>query len=121
MNAEIGLANSDWSLVPGGVVHIQGPHTNIIAGTMLQCQLKGSSKYTGYVQGSSFSFGAYYRNNDAVIASMVYKYETYAVGVSYDINVSKLKGASNGRGGIEISLRYTNPTSFLYKKDQSRL
>ena len=36
----------------------------------------------------------------------------FAVGMSYDINVSSLKVASSGKGGFEISLRYTNPNPF---------
>jgi type IX secretion system PorP/SprF family membrane protein len=120
-NAEIGLPNSDVSLVPGVVYSIQGPSQELLAGGMLQYKLKGDSKYTGYVQGSAISLGAYYRNKDAVVASFLYKFSQYAIGVSYDLNVSKLKSASNGRGGIEISLRYTNPSPFLYKKNASSI
>jgi type IX secretion system PorP/SprF family membrane protein len=116
MNAELGLANSDWSIVPGVVFWQQGPAQEILAGSMFQLQLKTDSKYTGYVQGSSISFGAYYRNKDAAVATLLYKSAQFSAGLSYDINLSGLKGASNGRGGFEVSLRYTNPNPYLYKK-----
>ncbi|MCD6066160.1 MAG: hypothetical protein K0S33_986 [Bacteroidetes bacterium] len=116
MDAEIGLANSDVSLVPGVVYWMQGPSQELLAGTMFQFRFKGDSKYTGYVQGSSFAVGAYYRNKDAMIASALYKVSQFAVGLSYDINLSGLKTASNGRGGFEISLRFINANSYLYKK-----
>jgi hypothetical protein len=35
-----------------------------------------------------------------------YDYKDFFVGVSYDINFSKLVPASNGRGGLEIAVRY---------------
>jgi type IX secretion system PorP/SprF family membrane protein len=113
--AELGLANSDISLVPGAYYFIQGPAKEMLLGMLAQYQLKADSKYTGYVQGSSISFGGYYRGKDAAIAMALFKFQQYAIGLSYDVNVSKLKTASNGRGGFEISLRYVNPPSFLYK------
>lgn len=120
-NAELGIANSDLSIVPGLVYSLQGPSQELLLGTMFQYKLTGDSKYTGYVQGSSISLGAYYRNRDAMIVNMLYKFSQYAIGVSYDLNVSGLKSASNGRGGVEISLRYTNPSPFLYQKSKPRI
>jgi len=38
------------------------------------------------------------------------------MGISYDVNVSSLKTASNGQGGIELSLRYMSPNPFRYGK-----
>ncbi len=119
-NAEIGLANSNISIVPGVIYSQQGSSAEFLAGTMFQYQLKADSKYTGYVKASSLSLGAYYRGKDAVIATALFKISQYAIGLSYDINVSGLKTASNGRGGFEISLRFVNPSPFLYK-NSSRL
>ncbi len=34
------------------------------------------------------------------------KYDAWNVGVSYDINTSNLRPASNGRGGFEFSVIY---------------
>jgi hypothetical protein len=44
--------------------------------------------------------------------------EQFAMGLSYDVNVSKLAGTSSARGGFEITLRYTKPKPFLYQKKE---
>lgn len=114
-NAEIGVPNSNVSIVPGVVYSQQGTSGELLAGTMFQYQLTADSKYTGFVKASSLSLGAYYRGNDAIIATALFKISQYAIGVSYDVNISGLKTASTGRGGFEISLRFVNPNPFLYK------
>src|SRR5690606_9027923 len=48
--------------------------------------------------------GLFYRFKDAVIPTIKLDYQQYAITVSYDINSSQLKTASNGMGGFEISL-----------------
>ena len=57
--------------------------------------------------------GAWYRMNDAVIPYVGLEYGEFHIGVSYDVNVSSLKPASNSRGGVELSLifirKYTDP------------
>jgi type IX secretion system PorP/SprF family membrane protein len=115
VNFEIGLGNSDISLVPGIIYFQQGPSGELLAGNLFQIKLKDDSKYTGFVQGSSFSIGGYYRGRDAVIAAALYKWSQYAIGVSYDFNISGLTSASKGRGGFEVSFRYVSRSPFLYK------
>lgn len=56
---------------------------------------------------SSFILGAFYRNKDAVILHMGVLYKEYTLGMSYDINTSRLSSFSNGRGGFEIAITYT--------------
>jgi hypothetical protein len=42
--------------------------------------------------------------------------EKFAVGLSYDVNVSSLVNTSKGRGGLELMMRYTPPAkTHLYK------
>ena len=48
--------------------------------------------------------GCFYRFNDALIPTIKIDYKQYSFTVSYDINCSTLKKASNGRGGYEFSL-----------------
>ncbi len=50
--------------------------------------------------------GAYFRLNDAVIPTVKLDYKPFSVGLSYDVNISKLKTSSYGRGGFELSLTY---------------
>ena len=55
---------------------------------------------------TAVSLGAFYRIKDAVIIAAGLDYMNFTVGVSYDINTSKLIAATNHRGGFEISIIY---------------
>lgn len=55
---------------------------------------------------SDLLFGATYRFQDAVIPFIGFHLGDFTFGLSYDVNVSDLRAASQGRGGIEISLSY---------------
>jgi type IX secretion system PorP/SprF family membrane protein len=105
-NAMIGMGNSNLSLVPGIVYAMQGKMSELLVGSLFRYAIKDQSKYTGFVKATAFSLGAYYRNRDAVIASALFEVDKYAIGLSYDVNVSGLKSASTGRGGFELALRY---------------
>lgn len=48
--------------------------------------------------------GSFFRLNDAVIPVVKLDYKRYSFGLSYDVNVSKLKVASNLRGGMELTV-----------------
>ena len=111
----IGLKNTPISVLPGFIYYRQGPAQEIKAGALIRYTLKEDSKYTGYVRGAAVSAGAYYRWNDAVVIATLLEISNYAIGVSYDVNVSSLRSASIGRGGFEIALRYVNPSNFLYQ------
>ncbi|TAL57472.1 MAG: type IX secretion system membrane protein PorP/SprF [Bacteroidetes bacterium] len=115
VHAVIGSKNSKLAFWPGLVYTQQGKNSELLLGSLFRYTLKEDSKFTGYVKGSSFSLGAYYRNKDALIAAMLFQFGQYSLGLSYDVNVSGLKTASNGKGGFEISLRFVNPNPFLFK------
>lgn len=55
---------------------------------------------------TSFYGGAWVRIGDALIPYVGLEFGNLRAGVSYDINMSDLKTASQSRGGIEISLIY---------------
>ena len=115
-SANIGLAGTPLSLLPSVVLLQQGSLNELISGALLRYMIKEESKYTGFLKETSASMGVYYRKGDAVIPTFLLEYGSYALGISYDINVSNLKEASNGNGGIEISLRFVNPNPFIYGK-----
>ncbi|MFH0893614.1 MAG: PorP/SprF family type IX secretion system membrane protein [Bacteroidota bacterium] len=118
-NGLIGLSNTKSSIVPGIAVFMQGKSNEILFGALYKYQFQEDSRYTENIKASAISMGGYYRNKDAVIAKLMYEFSGYAIGISYDINVSGLKTASNGLGGIEISLKFINPSPFLYKNKAS--
>lgn len=112
---EKGIDNTNVSLVPAFMFALQGPTKELLAGGMVKFKLKDDTKYTGYIKGSNFCLGAYYRNRDAIIANVLMEFGSYGIGFSYDLNVSKLNNASGGRGGFEVMIKYVTPNPFLYQ------
>src|SRR5205085_2420424 len=51
-------------------------------------------------------FGAFLRWGDAIIPMMKLDMKRLSMGLSYDVNVSKLYVASNWRGGFELTASY---------------
>lgn len=64
-------------------------------------------------ENQALSIGCFYRWNDAVVPVLKYQYENWAVGATYDINVSKLTAASQLRGAFEITLSYKDFLNIL--------
>lgn len=55
---------------------------------------------------TAISLGGFYRLKDAFIVVANMDYRNFNIGVSYDVNTSKLIAATNHRGGFEISVIY---------------
>lgn len=79
----------------------QGVYAETIGGALYSVKLDGPED-ARYV----FHAGAYLRWKDAIIPVAKMEFKPLSVAVSYDANISKLKTASAGRGGFEISLTY---------------
>jgi len=60
------------------------------------------------LENTSLSIGAFYRWADAVVPVIKLDYNHLGIGLTYDANINKLKQASNGRGGFELTLSYKN-------------
>jgi len=65
----------------------------------------------------TLNFGAFLRWKDAFIPVVKIDMKSLSVALSYDVNVSQLKTASQGRGGFELSLSYIG---FFDRHDISR-
>ena len=115
-NILIGIQNTNLAIVPSWLMQFQGPTKELVGGIMVKYYINEDSKYTGIKKKSAFGLGAYYRNTDALIASVLLEMGRIAVGVSYDINLSKLTTVSSARGGVEFTLRFVTPSPFLYQK-----
>jgi type IX secretion system PorP/SprF family membrane protein len=89
--------NEQFNLTPQGLYIRQGNAHEVAVGAYLQYLLPSYS---------DFLFGATYRLDDAVIPFIGFHLGDYTFGLSYDINVSQLRAASEGRGGIELSVSY---------------
>jgi type IX secretion system PorP/SprF family membrane protein len=105
LNAGVNWATSDINrFILFGDMFIQGGHRQFFAGTLYQTELTRSYDEE---QGINLSFGGFYRWNDAFIPVVKLDVYNLAFGLSYDVNVSKLKTASNWRGGFELTAVYT--------------
>jgi type IX secretion system PorP/SprF family membrane protein len=105
-NGEVNIRNTKIILVPSMVYMMQGPNREFLTGMMFKFILNEQSIFTSVKKPSSFSFGGSYRFKDAIIPSVLYMWDKYAIGMAYDINLSQLTPASNLRGGFEVMLRY---------------
>ncbi len=93
-----------------GTVHLSGLYSTqaqaseAVLGGALQLPVIEGEKPT------SVYFGSWLRLNDAVIPYIGLEFSDFRLGVTYDVNTSSLKTASQSRGGIEMSLIYIKKT-----------
>lgn len=116
----IGVNNTNLSILPKAYYQIQGKHQEIVVGALISIKPKSESKVTGFVNSNIFNIGVLYRGKDAIIGVMQYEIRKYVIGLSYDVNVSKLTTSSTGRGAWEISLRYNNLSQYLRKNHSKK-
>jgi type IX secretion system PorP/SprF family membrane protein len=85
-----------------GDLMLQGGHRQLLAGGYYTIDL------IPYAEDDriALSLGAFYRWNDALIPVIKLSWYEWSLGTSYDVNVSKLKTASEYRGGFELTLGY---------------
>jgi type IX secretion system PorP/SprF family membrane protein len=107
--AMVGIPNTNFSFVPAFAFWRQGPSTEFIAGSLFRYLLKPESHYTGFEKGNALSFGIHYRLQDALIVTGLLESGPLDIGLSYDINLSALRSASEGKGGFELALKYVIP------------
>lgn len=89
-------------LIIYGDAFSQGGHFQFQGGLLYHHDL------LAYDEGDKISIGAgaFYRWNDAVVPVLKLDYLNWGLGVSYDLNVSKLTKASKMQGGLELTLSY---------------
>lgn len=112
--------NSDYyisekvDLLPSLLFSSQGKFREVLFGSDVRYRFQGQRSLVNNLYG-----GLWYRNKDAVIISIGVDYQQWNVGMSYDINTSDLKTATNRRGGLEIAVTYIlktfNPNIRRYK------
>jgi type IX secretion system PorP/SprF family membrane protein len=78
----------------------QGKFQEIIAGGLVSWKNIDPTMKTQF----TIYGGLFYRVNDAFIPTVKMDYKSYSFTLSYDVNSSGLKTATNGMGGMEISI-----------------
>jgi type IX secretion system PorP/SprF family membrane protein len=109
------LGVSDYAYVTLLADHSrQGAFTETVAGGLYGLKIGGDPDDPDY----TVHAGAFIRWNDAMIPVIKIDYSPFSVAISYDVNISKLKPSSYGRGGLELSVSYIG---FSKKLDRSSL
>jgi len=80
----------------------QGKFNETVGGAMYGLRLGNADTKPLY----TIHGGAFLRWNDAFIPTIKLDYSPFSIAFSYDVNISKLKTSSYGRGGFEVSLSY---------------
>lgn len=78
---------------------IQGQYRELIAGGLFSWRTRPEFSTEFAIYG-----GMFIRYRDAIIPTVKLDYKFYSITLSYDINTSSLRPASNGLGGFEMSL-----------------
>jgi type IX secretion system PorP/SprF family membrane protein len=115
----VGSAGVRFSVTPVSYITLQadystqGKYQETIAGALYGMKLGQdweNAKYT--IHG-----GAFLRWNDALIPAIKVDYSSFSFSFSYDVNISKLKTSSYGRGGFELGVSYIG----FSKRDNSTI
>ncbi|MBK8847839.1 MAG: PorP/SprF family type IX secretion system membrane protein [Bacteroidetes bacterium] len=94
--------NRQFTLTPSVAYMKQQSLTEVMAGANAFWKTK---KATALIRG--VKAGLHYRLNDAAIAMVGCMIGNFDAGISYDVNISDWKRATNNRGATEVSLVYT--------------
>ncbi len=103
-----------FSVTPASYVTIQADHSRqgqfseTVAGALYGIKLGGPDlDHPAY----TIHGGTFLRWNDALIPVIKIDYHPFSVSLSYDVNISKLKTSSYGRGGFELGISYIGFTN----------
>jgi type IX secretion system PorP/SprF family membrane protein len=106
-SGEFGNPNINVSYLPSLIMQVQGPNLTVVGGLLVSYRMGVDSRVTAVNKSNALMWGIHYRLSDAIIPSVHYEYKRkLRFGLSYDINLSELTNASNGRGGFELSFNY---------------
>jgi type IX secretion system PorP/SprF family membrane protein len=103
---DMAVSGTRGSFQPAFYLQLQNKAFELTYGVSYQYLLASGSKFTGRKRPASMSIGLFNRFKDALICRTQFEKDMYTLGFSYDVNISDLISASNGRGGFEIFLRF---------------
>lgn len=102
----IALPDAKLNVIPSYYFAMQGKSREINAGLLLKYIISDESVHSGTLKPIAFAAGATYRYMDAFVPQILFEYDRYAFGMSYDVNLSSLTPSTRTKGGMEICLRY---------------
>lgn len=106
INADIGIENTRGVLQPALYYQRQAGHQEIMIGTNYGYMIHEGSRATGFTRPITLFLGMFYRHTDAFVARLMFEYDLFSMGFSYDINISDLSTVTKTVGGFELFMRY---------------
>ncbi len=116
LSARYDVPNSKLTIAPTFIYMLQGTAKEINGGVYIKYRFKNGTKVTGEKVENTFGVGLFYRSDDAIIPQVLLDMGNYAIGLSYDANISGYRAASKTVGGFEITLRYNKLADALFNK-----
>lgn len=116
IQSRIDFKDTKFSLLPSVIYLRQATASEITLGTHFRYRFKNGTKVTGTITETGLNIGVYYRVGDAIIPQVNVDMGKYAIGLSYDLNISKYKQVSNLNGGFEIYLKFMTLDDALFKR-----
>ena len=109
------IPESKFSFLPSVMYFKQGGSAESYLGTLIRYRLTNGTKVTGFYTESSILLGCHFRLNDSFTPQVYYEIGNYAIGFSYDYTTSYFAEGTKSKGGIEVSVKYTNTKDALRK------
>ncbi len=107
VHGELRIEGERWIWLPKFFLAQQGASREINVGGLLHRRIGVDSRYTTDKNSSAFYFGCFYRYKDAVVPALQFEWKRKLMaGLSYDVNISKLRAQTTFRGGMEVSLQW---------------
>jgi type IX secretion system PorP/SprF family membrane protein len=106
VNANIGIANTRGSILPGIYYQRQKSAQEIYFGANYKYNLHEGSRHTGFTRPMALYIGLFGRVKDALVGKLMFEYDQFSAGFAYDINISSLTEVSRSKGGFELFLRF---------------
>jgi type IX secretion system PorP/SprF family membrane protein len=117
VGADITTRRKDLKIQPQMMYFRNGPSNNMIIGIGCEHILESGSVVTNINKSKAFSYAAYYRWKDAVVATVNYKFKNFKFGIAFDANISRLNAATSGIGAVELYFKSIH----IYRKKKTKL
>ena len=121
VQARIDIKGTKMSILPSIIYLRQATANEITVGTHFRYRFKNPTKVTGVKSETGLNIGVYYRVGDAIIPQVNLDMGKYAIGVAYDLNVSKYHQVSKYQGGFEIYLKFMSLDYAVFNRKREGL
>ncbi len=102
----IGLGGGNLELRPAAYLHMQGMHSQLLAGIKVRKEFGGKGGFLAPENNPALSLGLFSRNGQAMVATLEVEWGEYAIGIGYDMNLTGVVQQIAPMNAIEFGIRY---------------